>query len=192
MCAILFARKWILSKMSSSSLDSASSCPQDSARPFKKGVAHQRCGVGPGIRPDVWRLAGRIQPNARPVARPYGRRRRPCRQRRRKKSIWSRRPCLAASIKCCGRPFSGGGVWGSLRPQPKFGGSGGQRPPAKTEFFFERKGSQYRLDFYYFNVTFLSSNFLMQGWLVMSNYCPEWILGVAVGVSVGDALTDST
>ena len=26
----------------------------------------------------------------------------------------------------------------------------------------------------------------------MSNYCPEWILGVAVGVTVGDALTGST
>ena len=26
----------------------------------------------------------------------------------------------------------------------------------------------------------------------MSNYCPEWILGVAVGVIVGDALTGST
>ena len=32
----------------------------------------------------------------------------------------------------------------------------------------------------------------MQGCLVMSNYCPEWILGVAVGVIVGDALTGST
>ena len=26
----------------------------------------------------------------------------------------------------------------------------------------------------------------------MSNYCPEWILGVAIGVIVGDALTGST
>ena len=26
----------------------------------------------------------------------------------------------------------------------------------------------------------------------MSNYCPEWILSVAVGVIVGDALTGST
>jgi hypothetical protein len=26
----------------------------------------------------------------------------------------------------------------------------------------------------------------------MSNYCPEWILGVAVGVTIGDALTGST
>ena len=26
----------------------------------------------------------------------------------------------------------------------------------------------------------------------MSNYCPEWILGVAVGVIVGDALTGNT
>ena len=26
----------------------------------------------------------------------------------------------------------------------------------------------------------------------MSNYCPEWILGVTVGVIVGDALTGST
>ena len=26
-------------------------------------------------------------------------------------------------------------VWGGFAPQPKFGGSGGQRPPAKTEKF---------------------------------------------------------
>ena len=40
-----------------------------------------------------------------PVVRPDGRRRRACRQRRRKKNIWSRRPRLAASIKCDKRPF---------------------------------------------------------------------------------------
>ena len=32
----------------------------------------------------------------------------------------------------------------------------------------------------------------MRGRQVMSNYCPEWILCVAVGVIVGDALTGST
>ena len=31
-----------------------------------------------------------------------------------------------------------------------------------------------------------------KGCKVMSNYCPEWILGVAIGVIVGDALTGST
>ena len=30
---------------------------------------------------------------------------------------------------------SRGGVWGGEAPQPKLGGSGGQRPPAKTEKF---------------------------------------------------------
>ena len=31
-----------------------------------------------------------------------------------------------------------------------------------------------------------------KGFEVMSNYCPEWSLGVALGVIVGDALTGST
>ena len=37
---------------------------------------------------------------------------------------------MAASIKCGERPFRGGSE-GALPPQPKFGGSGRQRPPAK-------------------------------------------------------------
>jgi len=48
--------------------------------------------VLPGVQPDV-------RPDVRPDDRPDGRRRRPCRQRRRKKSIWSRRSRLAASIQ---------------------------------------------------------------------------------------------
>ena len=52
-------------------------------------------------------------------------------ERRWKKSIWSRRPHLAASIKCDERSFRGGsgrlcppaknqgGVWGAAPPQPK-------------------------------------------------------------------------
>ena len=49
-----------------------------------------------------------------------------------KKNIWSRRPRLAASIKCDEPPFKGGSG-GALPPQAKIGGSGGQRPPAKNE-----------------------------------------------------------
>ena len=41
---------------------------------------------------------------------------------------------MAASIKCCGRLFrGGGGSGGALLAQPKTRGSGGQRPPAKIE-----------------------------------------------------------
>ena len=51
-----------------------------------------------------------------------------------------------------GRPGGGsptakpvkGGVWGAKPPQPKFGGSGGQRPPAKTEKFSKNFEKVYR------------------------------------------------
>ena len=38
---------------------------------------------------------------------------------------------MAASIKCCGRPFRGGRLGRLCAPQPKIAGSGGQRPPGK-------------------------------------------------------------
>ena len=85
---------------------------------------------------DKPRLVGR--PAGRPAAdvRPDGRRRRPCHQRRRKKNIWSRRPRLAASIKCCGRPFRGR-VWGGLAPPAKNREVCGAAPPSQTRKFFE-------------------------------------------------------
>ena len=61
------------------------------------------------------RVWGDVRPGVMANVRPDGRQWRPCRQRRRKKNIWSRRPRLAASIKCCGRPFRGrGGGLGGL------------------------------------------------------------------------------
>ena len=75
---------------------------------------------------DCWMAGGRLSD---------GRRRRMCRQRRRKKSIWSRRPRLAASIKCCGRPFRGG-VWvGFVPPSQKTGGLGSSAPQPNFEKF---------------------------------------------------------
>ena len=48
------------------------------------------------------------------------------------------------------------------------------------------------IGFFSLECYFLYPSFIERGLRNMSNYCPEWILAVAVGVIVGDALKGST
>ena len=94
-------------------------------RPFKKGEAHQRCGVGSGVRTSGWTSGWT---SGRAFGRTSGRR--AYRQRRRKKKIDRGGPVWPPRSNVTNDRFRGGSG-GPLPPQPKTGGSRGQRPPAK-------------------------------------------------------------
>ena len=77
------------------------------------GESHTTPGARPDVRPDVRQGGARVVSSAD------------------KKNIWSRRPRLAASIKCDERLFKAG-IWRGFSPPAKNQGSCGAAPPSQN------------------------------------------------------------
>ena len=110
---------------------------------------------------DVRRSAGRSA--GRPAGRPGGAR---VVSGAEKKIIWSRRPRLAASIKCDERLFEGS-VWGGFAPPAKNRGVSGAAPPSQNRKI--SKKSQKSRKYLWYNLFRLVVRF-QQLWIISDQF----------------------